>query len=231
MYLCLLFEGDACVVMKLHEFLDAFRIINTFVKVEHRPPVPAISVNTIHRPGTGTGTGTSRTSSSSSSIRNNWTQQQDKLLVQLAYQSNGDWTEVSETFHTKYGIQKSTESCLSRFVEFQSDQLLELIQDSEFDDDEGGGGDKDKLMIDNNDKTPTNGSNHNHNQRSITNKKLSLFAARHLVSKSPASINAQDLLLLQSAISRIEQTSGKDLLPAVCVSCSNNHYLLESVYS
>jgi SWI/SNF related-matrix-associated actin-dependent regulator of chromatin subfamily C len=115
------FVGDVCAIIRLHEFLDAFSVINTFVKPENRPPMPSIAL--LHPPVLGPSV--SAPSDGKVAQRN---ADIDKLLVIKCYGRYCVWGKVSQVLKQKYGLQMTAEDCLNRFVEIPADSLGNFIK-------------------------------------------------------------------------------------------------------
>jgi hypothetical protein len=108
----------------MHEFLDAFGIINTFVKPENRPPLAPIALlhPPVHRSLTKSAALDAKSFQKSADL--------DRLLVIVGYRLNGDWVKVSQVLKQKYNLQMAPEDCLSRFVEIPADTLGGFIKSS-----------------------------------------------------------------------------------------------------
>eukprot|EP01041_Mallomonas_annulata_P002531 gene2531-4925_t len=127
-------SGDVCMILRVHEFLDSFGVINSEVKPESRPqPVPLFSTEKLVDGGVVPGvpwtekmkttkmTETDCTSSSSTS----WTWDQDQKLIRIVSASMEspdtgtgsvsapDWNKVAREFESEG---RTASDCLIRFV-------------------------------------------------------------------------------------------------------------------
>lgn len=104
--------GDVCLLIRIHEFLDAFGVINHSVKAECRP---------IYSPGFLASSFEEGFISSSASNHlpsvtsdpSNWNPQWDDALLEAALKFDGNWDEVSLALKD-YGV--SSEDCKYRFA-------------------------------------------------------------------------------------------------------------------
>lgn len=117
-------SGDVQAIIRVHEFLDAFGIINNEVKLETRPPGRSLIAPYDSRqlPGLASLIGLSTDHSTVDTEEEHWSSTEDnKLLaaVEKSFPTNTnenfegiDWQDIAKVFEGK----KTAQQCLSRFV-------------------------------------------------------------------------------------------------------------------
>lgn len=111
--------GDVSKILQVHEFLNAFGLINSRARREARPDVPAsllLASGTVSQ---------QERSSNGAEINQKWTAKEDQMLINAIGKSRGDgssidWKVVAESLHQN-GEKEifSPAECAARFVELQ----------------------------------------------------------------------------------------------------------------
>ena len=137
-------SGDVCTMIRIHEFLDAFGVINYNIKPDMRPsyaPFIPLNINTFQ-------SGLGDTNSGISSVVNNqilggggisntsesWPHELDHDLIQLVSNHDANWDAIADELNSKVvpslniTIKLTPSECVRRFVELPLFQKLNQIE-------------------------------------------------------------------------------------------------------
>ena len=120
-----LVAGDVCTVLRIHEFLDAFSVINYSIPSDKRPSyAPFVPINSaafsflrdvnlkskVNNQIVGFG--------DVSSAKLVWTQEIDEALLRAVSSTDGNWEEVSKSMKSLASLDSFTpHACMTRFAE------------------------------------------------------------------------------------------------------------------